>query len=177
MPMPPTTRRAFLTTTAIAGASAAILTTQARAKIAPPGSGDYPYEVTRTEAEWREMLSQEEYEILRENGTEFPFSNPMWEDYSEGEFHCRGCDLHLYSSDWRAQIEMGWVFFHHAQANALLMAIDTAEDFPMNPDPNRTMIEVHCRRCGSHQGHIVEVEGDVVHCINGTSLVRRPVAA
>jgi peptide methionine sulfoxide reductase MsrB len=47
----------------------------------------------RSDAEWRAMLSEEEHEILREGGTEFPTSHPLWNDYTEGEFLCRGCDI------------------------------------------------------------------------------------
>ena len=165
-------RRDFLTTTAIAGA-ATMLGTSASAK----DSDSFAYEVTRTDAEWRAQLTDGEYNILRENGTEWPESSPYWDDYSEGMFHCVGCDLPLYSSEWRAPLELGWVFFFHAEENAILTGIDKAADYSMGRNPARTLIESHCRRCGSHLGHILVAGGKLVHCINGTSLSRRPVSS
>ena len=178
----PLSRRRFLGSTAVGGALAM---TGANAGAAKPvskyGQSPYDYEVTRTEEEWRAMLSEEEYKLLREGATEFPTSSKYWNDYSAGNFHCKGCDLHLYSSDWRARIDQGFVFFFHSQVDAVLPGLDTGSPYDGgsamgNPDnPHRTLIEVHCRRCGSHMGHIVHVEEKLVHCINGKALQRRPL--
>jgi len=168
----PTTRRSFLAATALAGASLP-LAGRARAETAPASAagGDFRYEVQRTEAEWRAMLTEEEYRILREGGTEPPTSHPLWDDYSEGEFHCRGCELPLYSSDWRANIMLGYVFFFHSHPNAVLTSID-GNPYP-GGEPDDSLVEVHCRRCGSHLGHIISLDDRITHCINGTCLERR----
>lgn len=172
------TRRALLRGAALAGIGAS-LPGSARAQSVPKyGNTAYPYEVTRTEAEWRDLLSEKEYEMLREGGTEFPTSDPKWNDYSAGEFACGGCNLPLYSSEWRAPIELGWLFFYHSHPDAVLTGIDRGNPYGGgnearmgSPDnPERTLIETHCRRCGSHLGHIVHIDGELVHCINGASL-------
>lgn len=168
----PPTRRAFLGSALLSGAAIPF----AGPAMARPGAGDdFSFEIIRTDEEWRAMLSEEEYQILREGETEWPRSNPLWDDYRAGEFCCRGCDLPLYSSDWRAEIDKGWVFFRHSEPNAVLTAIDTATDYSMGAAPARTAIEMHCRRCGSHLGHILNVDAQLVHCVNGTALTFVPV--
>lgn len=169
MQIPTQTRRAFLMTTAVAGTTLAL-----PARAAKPAADGFTYEVTRTEQEWRDLLTQEQFMVMRESGTELPANGTLWKDYAPGEFHCRGCDLHVYSSDWRAKIDKGWVFFYHSQPNAVLMGIDVAKNTDMDDGKKRTLIEAHCRRCGSHLGHIVNVENELVHCINAASLLRDP---
>jgi len=163
------TRRSFLVTSAIGTAGVALPMT---ANSTSQMSDTFTYEVTRTDEEWRSLLTEEQYGILREGGTEFPASGTLWKDYTEGEFNCRGCDLHVYDSDHRVDVNKGWVFFHHSQPDAVLMNIDLASRQTMDPNDTRTLIETHCRRCGSHLGHIVYVEEQLVHCINANSLVR-----
>ncbi len=173
------TRRALMRGAALAGAGA-MLPAAAPARSVPKyGDTDYQYEVTRSDAEWRALLSEHEFNILREGGTEFPKSDPKWDDYSAGTFACRGCDLPLYTSDWRARVGHGWVFFHHALTDAVLTGIDRGNPYASGSgapamggpgNPKRTLIEVHCRRCGSHLGHVVKIDDDLLHCINGTSL-------
>jgi len=162
-------RRNFLITSALAGTALAV---PARAAM----SDGFTYEVTRSEAEWRALLSAEQYSVMREGGTELPRNGDLWKDYAEGEFNCRGCDLHVYSSDWRVEIDKGWIFFGHSEPDAALMSIDYAKDDAMN-DTGDALIETHCRRCGSHLGHIFYVEDQLVHCINAASLVRTPKSA
>lgn len=75
----------------------------------------FRFEIGRIDAEWRALLSPEEYTILREGRTEFPTTSRFWDDYTTGAFACRGCDLPLYVSDHRARIEQGFVFFSHCR--------------------------------------------------------------
>ena len=165
------------------GATGALPTAASSANVPKFGESDFGYEVELSEKQWQDRLSGEEYEILRKGGTEFPTSSALWDDYREGAFYCKGCDLPLYSSDWRAPIEQGWVFFYHSHVDAVLTGIDRSS--PYGPDrqmggpeaPHRTLIEAHCRRCGSHLGHLVFTEGKLVHCINGTALRFDPKAA
>lgn len=137
----------------------------------------FPYEITRSPADWRERLSPLEFHILRQGGTEEPKSSPLWNETRPGRYACRGCDLPLYDGKWKTVQEAGWVFFAQSEPNALLMGIDRPEDDgtvgPMALD-SLAMVEVHCRRCGSHQGHIVSMDDTVLHCINGASLVYTP---
>lgn len=167
-----TSRRDLLASGAVVAVALA-LGRDARANITSPELVDTPFafEVQRTEVEWRAILSQQEYLILRENDTEWPMTSPLWNDYTVGDFGCRGCSLHLYSSDHRAPIDKGWVFFYHAQPDAVLTSIDQGNPYSMAADASEALIEAHCRRCGSHLGHILMVDNEIVHCINGTSLV------
>lgn len=127
------------------------------------GESEFKFEIVRTDEEWRELLTEDEFKILRRGGTETPKSSELWEEDRDGTYHCKGCDLHVYSSDWKTILDKGWVFFAHCEPNSVLTGIDEARFF--------SIIEAHCRRCGSHLGHILYVEDRILHCINGTSLV------
>ncbi|PWG17304.1 peptide-methionine (R)-S-oxide reductase MsrB [Salibaculum griseiflavum] len=127
------------------------------------------FEVTRTEAEWREMLTDLEYRVMREEGTERAFTSPVDANYAPGLYHCRGCDQALYSSEHKFDSGTGWPSFWQALPNA----IET------KPDRKLLVVrtECHCDRCGSHLGHIFDDGPDPTgkrHCINGVSLVFRP---
>lgn len=166
----PTTRRSFLAGTAMVSAGLAIGSTPSQA--APGGGSAFTYEVTRSNEEWRALLTESDYQILREGGTEWPRSSPYWDSEEIGTYCCKGCDLPLYESTHKVVLSIGWVFFRHSLPDAVLTSIDLA-----NPDAgNMGMpdevggLEVHCRRCGSHQGHIVSLEGGPMHCINGAAL-------
>ncbi len=165
------TRRSFLATAAAAplavGAAA-----RAHAMTEPPLETDtFTYEIVRAEGEWRELLSQQEYEVLRDGWTELPKSSDLWQERRAGNYGCRGCGLHVYSSNWQVPIDKGWVFFAHAEPAAVLTSIDGPQaSYGMDPNGPGAMMEVHCRRCASHLGHILIVDGKLVHCINGLSL-------
>ena len=135
----------------------------------------FAYEITRTDAEWREMLSPPEYAVLRKGSTELPKSNPLWDNFADGTYCCRGCELPVYDSVWKTPLDKGWAFFLQSRENTVMMGIDGAPPEGMS-DANRptAMIEAHCRRCGSHLGHILTVGRRTLHCINGTSLEFRP---
>ena len=124
------------------------------------------FEVTRSEDEWKAMLSLLEYKVMRKEGTERAFTSPLDKNYADGMYHCRGCDLALYSSEHKFDSGTGWPSFWQAQANAVETRID--RKFFM------TRTECHCRRCGSHLGHIFDdgpAPTGMRHCINGVSLV------
>ncbi|KAG1715383.1 Peptide methionine sulfoxide reductase MsrB [Nymphon striatum] len=124
------------------------------------------FEVTRTAAEWKAMLSSTEYKVMRKSGTERAFSSPLDKNTAAGTYHCRGCDLPLYSSKHKFDSGTGWPSFYKALGNAI------------GTKPDRTLLgtytESHCRRCGSHLGHIFDDGPKPTgkrHCINGVSLV------
>ena len=162
-------RRAFLSSSAAvalgAGAGAG-----ARPAIASDLGAEFKFEVTRSEAAWREMLTQEEYNILRKGSTELPNTSPLVNETADGIYCCKGCDLTIYESTWKVPLDIGWVFFSHAVPRSVLTAIDGEPPSGMGDDIVPAMIEVHCRRCASHLGHIVVAEGKLVHCINGAAL-------
>ncbi|MSU91195.1 peptide-methionine (R)-S-oxide reductase [Rhodobacteraceae bacterium 2CG4] len=166
-------RRGFLTRMLLA-ATALPAALVGRAHARPARDFDYEYEVTRTEEEWRALLSDYEFAILRQSGTEWARSSPLWNDYRQGDFSCKGCDLQLYSSDWRVALDKGWVFFAHSLPTAVMTDIDPGNPYGLRREEGTAVVEVHCRRCGSHLGHLLVVEGQLVHCVNGTSLIFAP---
>jgi peptide-methionine (R)-S-oxide reductase len=128
----------------------------------PPGK---IFEITRSEEEWRRLLTPEQFYILREHGTERPFSSPLDKQYAAGIYHCAGCDLPLFSSDTKYDSRTGWPSFWQPLENA----VGTQED--------RTFFmvrtEVHCRRCGGHLGHVFPDGPRPTgkrYCMNGLSL-------
>lgn len=151
-------RRDFLGT-AIAGAAFA-------AVAARPGLAEGMFEVTRSDAEWRAMLSDIQYKVMRKEGTERSGSSPLDKNYADGTYSCRGCDLPVYSSKAKFDSGTGWPSFFQS----LPGAVETKPDRRLFS----VRTEVHCRRCGSHFGHIFD-DGPAPtgkrHCLNGVSLV------
>lgn len=150
-------RREFLMTAALSAFGARLVSAQTE-----------QFEIMRSDTEWRSLLSDLEYKVMRQEGTERAFTSPLDKFYEQGMYHCRGCDLALYSSDHKYDSGTGWPSFWQAQDNA----IGTREDrkFFM------LRTECHCRRCGSHLGHIFNDGPEPTglrHCINGVSLVFR----
>ncbi len=141
-----------------------------------PEESDFPYEVTRTETEWRTHLGDDDfvYDILRRAQTERPKTTDLWREAHDGQYLCRGCDLPLYEGHWFQPLDKGWVFFHHAIPNAVMFGLDGPVpeygQAGMALNTQTAMGEIHCRRCGSHIGHHVPVEGMFLHCLNGTAL-------
>ena len=124
------------------------------------------FEVTRSESEWKAMLSSLEYKVMRKEGTERAFSSALNDNKASGTYICRGCDLPLYSSKHKFDSGTGWPSFYQA-------INDTAVETKLDRSLFMTRTECHCRRCGSHLGHIFE-DGPkptgLRHCINGVSL-------
>ncbi|MBB5222064.1 peptide-methionine (R)-S-oxide reductase [Amaricoccus macauensis] len=157
--------RRFLLKCAVAGA--ALLTVAPRGTRAATG-----FEITRTDAEWRAMLSPEAYAVLREEGTEQPFTSALLEEHRAGVFTCAGCALDLFSSETKFESGTGWPSFWQP----LEAAIGTTEDRTFG----MVRTEVHCRRCGGHLGHVFD-DGPkptgLRYCMNGVALGFRPAAA
>jgi peptide-methionine (R)-S-oxide reductase len=168
-------RRGFLVSS---GATAVALGSGAQARVAPGENSDFVYEVSRTEDEWLAMLGDEEYVIMREGFTEKPKSSPLWEERRPGSYHCKGCELQVYDGRWKTVLDKGWVFFLQSQPDAVLMNIDgPTPDYGSMAAGQQAVTEVHCRRCGSHLGHLLIVEKKMRHCINGASLTFSPETA
>ena len=153
-------RRHFLTSTFL-GTTAIGL--GARGALAAYVEGDF--EVERTETEWRAMLSDTEYAVMREGDTERAFTSPLNDETRAGTFICKGCDQPLYDAATKFKSGTGWPSFYQPLENAVETMSDNS--FFMR----RT--EVHCDRCGSHLGHIFDDGPEPTgkrHCINGVSL-------
>ena len=123
------------------------------------------YEVTHNDAEWRKLLSPAEYDVLRRQGTEAPWTSPLLKEHRKGTFLCRGCALPLFSSATKFDSGTGWPSFWQP----LPHAIETTTDSSWIE--SRT--EVHCRRCGGHLGHVFD-DGPkptgLRYCMNGVAL-------
>ena len=154
-----TSRRAFLTSSMALGSVALA------SQILPVGAFAQTFEVTRSEAEWKKLLSKADYKILRKKGTERPNSSKLNAEKRAGTFHCKGCDLALYSSETKYESGTGWPSFWAPIENAVLTRPDNS--FFMK----RT--EVICRRCGSHLGHVFK-DGPrptgLRYCMNGAAM-------
>tara|TARA_R110002049_G_scaffold23781_5_gene84590 strand:+ start:40862 stop:41326 length:465 start_codon:yes stop_codon:yes gene_type:complete len=148
-------------TTALMGASAISL--GARAAQAAYVKGDF--EVTRSDADWRALLSDAEFAVMREGDTERPFTSPLNNESRPGTFICKGCDQPVYDAATKYDSGTGWPSFYQALDNAV-------ETMPDNSLFSRRT-EVHCDRCGSHLGHIFDDGPKPTgkrHCLNGVSL-------
>lgn len=178
MPEVKMNRRAFLGTTAVS--ALAFAPTQSIAEETLPvgvkEAGEYPFEVTRTDAEWRELLTDQEYAIMIEGGTEDKFSGPYWDFKEEGTYACKGCGLTVFDSYWQVYPDVGWTFFRQSRPGTIVLGIDQPFIDGVDTRPVAT-IRADCRRCGTHLGRLVTVKGNTLHCINGTSLVFEPVEA
>lgn len=125
---------------------------------------DY-FEIRRSPADWRRMLGAQRYQVLREAATEPPWTSPLNNEHHKGVFKCAGCALPLYSSTTKFDSGTGWPSFYAALPNA----VRTSEDRSLL----MVRTEVHCRRCGSHLGHVF---GDGPrptgkrYCMNGLAM-------
>ena len=154
------TRSLFLAgATGLAGAVVACRYTT-RAAQAPDS-----FAVTHTDVEWHKLLTPEQYSILREGGTEFAFSSPLDREFGKGVYDCAGCALPLFSSVTKFDSGTGWPSFYDHLPNAVRTTTDDTRGM------DRT--EIHCRRCGSHLGHVFD-DGPkptgLRYCMNGLAL-------
>ena len=118
-----------------------------------------------TEEEWKKMLNDEQYHVLREEGTERPFTSPLNSEKREGTFACAGCGQELFRSDNKYDSGTGWPSFYQAIEGKIATKTDYKVGLP------RT--EYHCSNCGGHQGHVFE-DGPkptgLRYCNNGVAL-------
>lgn len=128
-----------------------------------------PFEITRSEEEWRKLLTPEQFYILRQHGTERAGTSPLDKERRTGTFVCAGCDLPLFRSTTKYDSGTGWPSFW----TPIEGAIGTSEDRSFFG----VRTEVHCRRCGGHLGHVFD-DGPpptgLRYCINGLALVFVP---
>jgi peptide-methionine (R)-S-oxide reductase len=128
--------------------------------------------VTRSEQEWRSRLSPDEYRVLRQAGTEAPFTGEYTDTKTEGVYRCRACGAELFRSDAKFESHCGWPsFYQPSESDAVTLIEDRSAGM--------VRVEVRCARCDSHLGHVFEGEGYAVPtdqrwCINSVSLTLEP---
>ncbi|HEY4852494.1 MAG TPA: peptide-methionine (R)-S-oxide reductase MsrB [Streptosporangiaceae bacterium] len=129
--------------------------------------------VQRTDAEWRQHLTPQEYRVLRQAGTEAPWTGEYTATKTEGAYRCRACGAELFRSAEKFESHCGWPSFYQPSSDDAVVLI---EDRSLGA----TRTEVRCARCDSHLGHVFEGEGypvptDQRWCINSVSLSLEPV--
>jgi len=122
--------------------------------------------ITRTDEEWRQRLTPEQYRVLREGGTECAFTGEYWDVHGTGVFHCAGCDAPLFGSGTKYNSGTGWPSFYNAVTSGAVRTL---------PDLSHGMrrVEIRCERCDGHLGHVFE-DGPpptgLRYCVNSAAL-------
>ena len=162
----------FLSGAAVAALAAVSRWPRLAAAASDAGKPAESFEFTRTEAQWHQLLTPAQYTVLREEGTERPFTSPLNDEHRAGVFGCAGCRLDLFSSRTKFDSHTGWPSFWAPLDHAVEKREDSS--FGMS----RT--EVHCRRCGGHLGHVFD-DGPkptgLRYCMNGLAMNFTPAAA
>jgi len=123
------------------------------------------FEVSLTPEEWRKRLTPAQFQILREQRTEPPWTSPLLNEHRAGIFSCAGCALPLFNANTKFDSHTGWPSFFRPLANAVETSRDTS-DFMVRD-------EVHCRRCGGHLGHVFNdgpAPTGLRYCMDGLAL-------
>ncbi len=137
-----------------------------------PSQATETFPVTHTDAEWRSMLTPDQFAVLRRNGTEYPFTSKLLHEERPGTFACAGCDLDQFASTTKFDSQTGWPSFWAPLDGAVATERDTSFGVVRNA--------VHCTRCGGHMGHVF-ADGPkptgLRYCMNGVALAFKPEAA
>jgi peptide-methionine (R)-S-oxide reductase len=162
-----TTRRMLLAGAAVVAVLAAL-----RWSSADDEAAAGPFEIERSDDEWRRQLTSAQFNVLRRHSTEQPYSSALNNEKRNGTFACAGCDLPLFATATKFESHTGWPSFFQPLQNAVATSEDHAYFMA------RT--EVHCRRCGGHLGHVFP-DGPrptgLRYCMNGVALKFVPAAA
>jgi peptide-methionine (R)-S-oxide reductase len=150
--------------TLLAGASGLAFAAIAQLELIS-GATAADFEVTHSDAEWKKLLKPDQFAVLRQAGTERPFSSPLDHEKRAGTFACAGCDLPVYSSTTKFDSRTGWPSFWAPLDDA----VGTTEDRSFGV----IRTAVHCRRCGGHLGHVFN-DGPrptgLRYCMNGVAM-------
>ena len=131
-----------------------------------PATAEAVFKVSRTDAEWKRLLSPAQYSVLRRSGTERPYSSPLNDEHRKGTFACAGCQLPLFSSATKFDSGTGWPSFWAPLDKVVGTETDTSLFMQR--------VSVHCAQCGGHLGHVFD-DGPqptgLRYCMNGVAMV------
>jgi peptide-methionine (R)-S-oxide reductase len=130
---------------------------------------DEKFAVEKSATEWRELLSPEQFRVLREHGTERAGTSPLNYEKRTGIYHCAACDQPLFESSTKYESGSGWPSFFRPLPNAVATTTDKSHGM--------TRVEVHCQNCGGHLGHVFNDGPQPTgqrYCMNGLSLKFEP---
>ncbi|MUL77147.1 peptide-methionine (R)-S-oxide reductase MsrB [Mycolicibacterium sp. CBMA 226] len=163
------TRRHLLIGAVVTGGLAACSFLRPHAAADPATQPPGQFAVTHTDAEWHQLLNAQQYRVLRQAGTELPYTSALNDEHRNGIFGCAGCNLDLFDSKTKFDSGTGWPSFFKALVNAVL---ERSDHSLLGTD--RT--EVLCRQCGGHLGHVFD-DGPqptgLRYCMNGVALTFR----
>lgn len=123
------------------------------------------YPIEHSEAEWREKLSEEQYRVLRQKGTEVPHSGKYNLHFQNGEYHCAACNAKLFESDQKFESNCGWPSFDDA--------IEGSIEYVQDRTHGMLRTEILCANCGSHLGHVFDdgpTQTGQRYCVNSASI-------
>lgn len=139
-------------------------------KIAMADTPNTP-KVYKTDAEWQQILDPESFRILRQNGTEYPYSGKYDKFYEPGKYYCKGCHAYLFSSDTKYNSGCGWPAFYDVQKDAIRYIEDLSHGM--------RRVEVRCATCDGHLGHVFEDgprdKTGLRYCINSVAMEFEPL--
>ena len=124
------------------------------------------FPIIKSETEWRSELNDEEYRILRQKGTEHPFTGKYNDHFEKGVYKCKGCDTPIYRSEYKFDSSCGWPSYDQALPGTLLFIKDRSHGM--------IRTEIVCAKCGGHQGHVFNdgpTKTGERYCVNSASIL------